>query len=47
MQDLQRDALLCVTGSVYLAGIARGVLRDAGDSQRASVSRGGAPVVDT
>jgi dihydrofolate synthase/folylpolyglutamate synthase len=40
-----RDAVgsgeaLCVTGSVYLAGIARGVLRDTDSSRRVEVTRG-------
>jgi dihydrofolate synthase/folylpolyglutamate synthase len=33
---------LCVTGSVYLAGIARKVLRDPASSRRVAVTRGGA-----
>ena len=33
------DDLLCVTGSFYLAGIARRVLRDPSPAERVSVSR--------
>jgi dihydrofolate synthase/folylpolyglutamate synthase len=37
------DAVLCATGSVYLAGIARGVLRDPEAGQRVAVSRPRSP----
>jgi dihydrofolate synthase/folylpolyglutamate synthase len=36
---LSADDLLCATGSVYLAGIARRVLREGGGAERVSVSR--------
>jgi dihydrofolate synthase/folylpolyglutamate synthase len=45
LQGLEDDALLCVAGSVYLAGIARGVLRDVAAGHHAPVSRRGPSIV--
>jgi dihydrofolate synthase/folylpolyglutamate synthase len=39
-EALGRDAALCVAGSVYLAGIARGVLRGASTSAEVAATRG-------
>ena len=41
-ERLRTGEVLCVTGSVYLAGIARRVLRDPEQGRRVSVTRGGA-----
>jgi len=40
-EGLAADDLLCATGSVYLAGIARRVLRERGGPESVSASRGG------
>jgi len=42
---LAPDELLCVAGSVYLAGIARGVLADGSAAERVQVSRRDPPLV--
>lgn len=42
-EALARDEVLCATGSIYLAGIARRVLREAAASGRVAVTRGGDP----
>jgi dihydrofolate synthase/folylpolyglutamate synthase len=39
--ELRPDELLCVTGSVYLAGIARGVLRERASAPTAPPLRDG------
>jgi len=38
-EALDPDEALCVAGSVYLAGIARGILRDASAQGRVAVTR--------
>jgi dihydrofolate synthase/folylpolyglutamate synthase len=38
-EELSAEDLLCVSGSIYLAGIARRVLSDAGSNERVVVSR--------
>jgi dihydrofolate synthase/folylpolyglutamate synthase len=38
-EELSAEDLLCVSGSIYLAGIARRVFCDAGSNENAAVSR--------
>jgi hypothetical protein len=38
-EELGAEDLLCVSGSIYLAGIARRIFCDAGSNERASLPR--------